>query len=99
MGPLAFFGLVVIGLVIGVAVQLLGKSTIRYEWLIVAVAISFGGYFASESFPGSAVFAGIKDWGPAIDGLLVIPAATGAIILGIVADLGMRTSPETQPGY
>lgn len=99
MGPLAFFSLVVIGLVIGFAVQLLGKSKIRYEWLIVAVAITFGGYFASESFPGSTVFEDIKDWGPAFDGLHVIPAAIGAIILGVVADLGMRTSPETQPGY
>lgn len=99
MGPLAFVSLVVIGLIIGFAVQLLGKSTIRYEWLIVAVAITFGGYFASESFPGSTVFANIKDWGPVFDGLHVIPAAIGAIILGVVADLGMRTSPETQPGY
>lgn len=99
MGPLAFVSLVVIGLIIGFAVQLLGKSTIRYEWLIVAVAITFGGYFASESFPGSTVFANIKDWGPVFDGLHVIPAVIGAIILGVVADLGMRTSPETQPGY
>ncbi len=99
MGLLAFASLVIIGLVVGFAVQLLAKSTIRFEWLIVAVAITFGGYFASESFPGSTVFEDVTDWGPVFDGMHVIPAAIGAIILGIVADLGMRTSPEVQPGY
>ncbi len=99
MGLTAFAALVLVGLVIGVAVQFLGRSTIRYEWLIVAVAVIFGGYFASESFPGSTVFADIKDWGWSLDGMYVIPAAIGALILGIVADLGMRTNPEIQPGY
>ena len=97
MGLLAFSSLVVVGLVVGVAVQFLAKSAIRYEWLVLAVAIIFGGYFASESLPGSTVFQGIKDWGYAFDGMHVIPAAIGAIILGLVADLGMRTIPEIQP--
>jgi len=99
MGLLAFSSLVVVGLVAGFAVQFLAKSAIRFEWLIVAVAIMFGGYFASESFPGSTVLADIKDWGPVFDGMAIIPAAIGALILGVVADLGMRTSPEVQPGY
>lgn len=99
MGLLAFSSLVVVGLVIGLAVQFLAKSAIRYEWLIVAIAIVFGGYFASESFPGSTVFESVKDWGPSFDGMFVIPAIIGALILGIVADLGMRRSPEVQPAY
>ncbi len=99
MGLLAFSTLVVVGLVLGLAVQLLARSGIRYEWLIVAVAVVFGGYFASESFPGSNVFESVKDWGPSFDGMFVIPATIGALILGIVADLGMRRSPEVQPAY
>lgn len=97
MGLLAFISLVVIGLVLGLAVQFLGKSTIRGEWLIIAIAVTFGGYFASESFPGSTVFEGIKNWGPTYDGMVVIPAIIGAVILALVADLGMRVSPEARP--
>ena len=97
MGLVGFGLLVVVGLVAGFGVQFLTKTRIGLEWLIVAVAVAFGGYFASESFPGSNVFSFIKDWGPAIDGLVIIPAVIGALIIGIVADLGMRSSPEVQP--
>ncbi|HZP97546.1 MAG TPA: hypothetical protein VFC31_14605 [Candidatus Limnocylindria bacterium] len=97
MGLLAFSSLVIVGLIAGFAVQYLAKGAIRGEWLIVAVAVVFGGYFASESFPGSTVFEGIKDWGPTFDGMAIIPAIVGALILGIVADLGMRASPDVQP--
>ena len=97
MGLQAFAVLVVVGLAAGFGVQYLSKARINFEWLIVAVAVVFGGYFASESFPGSNVFSGIKDWGPSFDGMVIIPALIGAIILGVVADLGMRTSPEIQP--
>ncbi len=97
MGLLGLGILVVVGLVAGFAVQLRGGSRIKYEWLIVAVSVVFGGYFASESFPGSNVFSGIKDWGPANDGLTIIPAVVGAPVLSDAADLGMRGSPEVSP--
>ena|SRR5689334_12748541 len=97
MGLIGFGLLVVAGIVAGFGVQFLTKTRIGLEWLIVAVAVVFGGYFASESFPGSNVFAGIKDWGPAIDGLVIIPAVVGALIIAVVADLGMRSNPEIQP--
>ncbi len=98
MGFMAFVILVIVGLVAGFAAQYLTKNTLPNEWLIVAVAVVFGGYFASESFPGSYVFSSIKDWGPEFDGLAFIPAGIGALILGIVADLGSRMSiPARQP--
>ena len=97
MGLLGFSVLVVVGLVAGLAVPYLAKSQIRLEWLVVAVAVVFGGYFASESFPGSNVFSGVKEWGPALDGLVLLPAALGALVLGVVADLGLRGSPEIRP--
>jgi hypothetical protein len=97
MGLLGFAGLVVVAVAAGFAVQFFAKSAIRFEWLIVAVAVTFGGYFASETFPTSGILSGIKDWGPEVDGLVIIPALIGALIIGVVADLGMRTSPEVQP--
>lgn len=97
MGLVGLSLLAAIGLVAGFAVQFLTKTKISLEWLIVAIAVVFGGYFASESFPGSTVFSFVSNWGPAIDGLVIIPAAIGALLIGIVADLGMRTSPDVQP--
>ena len=86
MGFMAFLSIVVVALIIGVGVQFLIKSSHTYEWLAVAVAAAFGAYFASESFVGSTVFAGIKDWGPEFDGLVIVPA--------IIADLGIRSTPQ-----
>lgn len=93
MGFLAFLSIVVVALIVGVGVQLLFTSSNPYEWLAVAVAFAFGAYFASQSFVGSTVFAGIKDWGPTLDGLYLVPAIAGGVILAVVAALGIRTSP------
>ena len=94
MGFTAFLGIVVVALVVGVGVQYLTKSAFSYEWLVVALAGAFGAYFASETFVGSTVFEGIKSWGPEFDGMFVVPAVIGGIILAIVADLGVRTTPR-----
>ncbi len=93
MGLTAFLSIVVVALIVGVAVQYLIKSSHTYEWLAVAAAAAFGAYFASESFPGSTVFEGIKDFGPQFDGMYIIPAIIGGVVLAIVADLGIRTTP------
>lgn len=97
MGFTAFFGIVVVALVVGIGVQFLTRSSFAYEWVVIAFAGAFGGYFASETFVGSAVFAGIKDWGPELDGMFIIPAVIGGVILAIVADLGVRTAPRRVP--
>ncbi len=94
MGFMAFLSIVVVALVVGIGVQYLMKSVHTYEWLAVTVAATFGAYFASESFPGSTVFEGINNWGPEFDGMFIIPAIIGGIILAIVADLGIRTAPQ-----
>ncbi len=92
MGVSAFIGIIVVAVVAGVAVQYLTKSSLRYEWLVIALAGAFGAYFASETFPGSDVFADVTEWGPVVDGLYVIPAVVTGAILALVADLGVRTS-------
>jgi uncharacterized membrane protein YeaQ/YmgE (transglycosylase-associated protein family) len=94
MGFLAYAGVIIVALAAGLAVQYLTKMSLRREWLIVAVSAAFGAIFASESFPGSTVFSGVKDWGPEIDGLVLIPAVIGAVLVALAADLGMRASPR-----
>lgn len=95
MGITAFLGLTVAAVLIGVVVQLLITRPLRNEWLVVALAGAFGAIFASENLPGSYVFNGIQVWGPEFDGLFIIPAVVGGVLLALVADLGMRLEPTS----
>lgn len=99
MGLIAFLCIAGVALVVGVAVQYLLRSSHSFEWLTIAVAGTFGAYFASETFvtaegkSATTVFANITNWGPSFDGMFLVPAIIGGLILAIVADLGMRTMP------
>lgn len=95
MGLTAVITIVAVALIAGFAVQYVTKSSLRYEWLVIALAAAFGAYFASEIFPASTVFAGVKDWGPSFDGVYIIPASVGALMLALVADIGIRASSPT----
>jgi hypothetical protein len=57
MGLAVFAAIVIVSLLAGIAVQFLGAKPSRYDFLIVGVTATFGAYFASETFPGSTVFA------------------------------------------
>ena len=96
MGITAFIGVAVVALVIGLVVQLVMERPIRNEWLVVALAGAFGAVFASENLPGSYVLAGIKAWGPELDGLVIIPAVVGGALLALIADFGMRLEPTSR---
>jgi hypothetical protein len=99
MGFFAFAGIVAVALIAGVVVQMYERRALPYEWLIIALAGAFGAYFASETVPGATVplLESIKDWGPTLDGMYVIPALLGGIILAVVAYFGTRTSESLQP--
>jgi hypothetical protein len=78
--------LLVLGaVVIGVVAQYIGRATIGYEWIFPAAGALVGGWLGSEAF-GT-----VSTWGPAIDGLYVVPALIGGIILGGVVDVVART--------
>ena len=94
MGMIGFAAIVIVALGGGFGLQYLTKKSLANEWLIVALAGAFGAYFASQSFPGSNVFSGVTSWGPEVDGLRIIPAVIGGVLLALVADLGIRTAPE-----
>jgi len=93
MGFLAFGIVLILALAIGFAVQFYTKTALRYEWLVIALAFAFGAYFASETVPGSTVpvLDAITNWGPEFDGMLVIPAIVGAVLLAIVTYFGVHT--------
>ena len=90
MGLGIFAVIVVLSLAAGVGVQVYGKRKSPYDFLIVGLTAAFAAYFASETFPGSTVFDTIKDFGPSIDGFLVIPGVAFAFIIATVAYIGTR---------
>lgn len=76
--------LIVGALVIGVAAQFIGDVKTNDHWVIVAVAALIGGLFASEF---------IVDWrtfGPVWEGLALIPALIGGLVVGVVVDVIAR---------
>ena len=90
MGIGAFAIVVVAALLIGVLVQLYLNPKTGYEWLIVGVAASVGAWLASE-ITWSRWFTGLTDLGPQFDGLLIIPAVIGGLVLGAVTEAVART--------
>lgn len=90
MGLAVFAAIVVVSLLAGAAVQAFGAKKSPYDVLIVGLTAVFGAYFASETFPGSAVFGTITSFGPAIDGFVVIPGIAFAILTATVAYAGTR---------
>jgi uncharacterized membrane protein YeaQ/YmgE (transglycosylase-associated protein family) len=84
MSTLAAVLLVVGALVIGVVAHFIGEVTVPYEWAITGIFALVGGYLGSEAFGG------LSTWGPAIEGLYIVPAIIGAIVLGSIVDALVR---------
>lgn len=96
MGIGAFAIVVVAALIVGVFVQMYLAPKSGYEWLIVGVAASIGAWLASE-ITWTQWFTGLTNLGPQFDGLLVIPAVIGGLLLGAATEAVARVveSPTT----
>jgi uncharacterized membrane protein YeaQ/YmgE (transglycosylase-associated protein family) len=84
---LGFGGLVllVLGAVaIGVVAQLIGRPGTGYEWIATATGAGIGAIVASEFIVGWQAF------GPVWDGLALVPALVGGLIVGAVVDVMTR---------
>lgn len=92
MGLGALIVIIIVSLIAGIAVQVLGANKSRYDFVIVGVTAAFGAYFASETFPGSSVFGTITQWGPEVDGFLIIPGVAFATIIAVISYIGSRRS-------
>lgn len=98
MGFTAIVAVIVVALLVGVGIQYLMGGTISYEWFVIAVAGAAGAFLASELLVTLSWFDAMKTWGPDTDGLLIVPAAIGGVILALVADLGVRLAlPQPTP--
>jgi uncharacterized membrane protein YeaQ/YmgE (transglycosylase-associated protein family) len=76
--------LIVAALIFGGAAQLIGDPRTGFEWLVDAIGFAVGALVASEfvtAFQAS---------GPMFDGLAVVPALAGGLLLGLVVDIVTR---------
>jgi len=92
---LAGFVLLIVGaLAFAFVAPLLGKS-VEFEGVVDAVAAFAGAFIASEFVIAWQAFA------PVWDGVALIPALAGGLVLGILADVAMRIvgagTPSSRP--
>lgn len=76
--------LIVGSLIFGGAAQIIGETRTGYEWLVDAVAAGIGALIASEF---------IIAWqamGPVVDGLALVPALAGGLVVGLVVEFATR---------
>lgn len=67
-------------IVIGAVVQNIGNPSFDYEWTVTGVAAMIGGWLGSEALGAAST------WGPEWQGMYLVPAFIGAIVLsGLVA--------------
>jgi hypothetical protein len=88
MSAMAALLLVVGALAIGVAAHVIGDVTVGYEWAITGVAALIGGYLGSEAFGTVSTF------GVAFEGLYIVPALIGGLVLGAVVDVITRYATQ-----
>jgi len=84
LGVLGWLALVVGALIFGVLAQFVGEARTGYEWLIDAIAAGFGALVASEFIVAWQTFE------PVWDGLALVPALIGGLVVGIVIELATR---------
>lgn len=70
----------------GILAQFIGETRTGYEWLVDAIAFALGAVVASEFVISMQTFE------PVWDGLAIVPAAVGGLVLGIVVELVTRYS-------
>jgi uncharacterized membrane protein YeaQ/YmgE (transglycosylase-associated protein family) len=88
MTTLAAVLLVLGALIVGVAAQFIGEVRFSYQWVATGIAALVGGWLGSEAL-GS-----LSTWGPQFDGMYVLPAIIGGLIVGFVVDALMRYTTE-----
>lgn len=76
--------LIVGALMFGAVAQLIGETRTGYEWLVDGVAAGIGAVAASEFIVNARTFE------PVWDGLAIVPALIGGIVVGLVVELVTR---------
>lgn len=84
---LGFGGVIVLvlgALVFGAVAQLLGETRTGFEWLVDAIGAGIGALVASE------FIVAWRTTEPVFDGLALVPALIGGLVVGLVIELATR---------
>jgi uncharacterized membrane protein YeaQ/YmgE (transglycosylase-associated protein family) len=76
--------LIVGALVFGAAAQFIGDTRTGYEWVVDAIAAGIGALVASEFVVSWRTFE------PTWDGLAIVPALLGGLVVGLVVEVATR---------
>jgi hypothetical protein len=92
MGIWGYLIIVAGALVIGLIAQFIGKAPTMYDWLVTAFFAGVAAWVASE------LLGSVSAWGPEVDGLFVLPALIGGVVIGALVDGAERyvITPTTQ---
>jgi uncharacterized membrane protein YeaQ/YmgE (transglycosylase-associated protein family) len=71
-------------LLFGIIAQFIGETRTGYEWLVDGIAAAAGAVIASEFIINARTFE------PVWDGLAIVPALIGGLVLGILVELATR---------
>ena len=82
-------------LLFGVIAQFIGETRTGYEWLVDGIAAALGALIASE------LIVSLRTFEPVWDGLAIVPAIIGGLVLGLIVEVvtryvtgGRYTSPR-----
>ena len=77
--------LLIVGAVLfGVIAQFIGETRTGFEWLVDAIAFGIGALVASE------FIVALQTAGPVWDGLALMPALIGGLVVGLVVEVATR---------
>ena len=79
--------LLILGAVVfGVVAQFIGETKTGFEWLVDSIAAGLGAIIASE------FIVALQAYGPVWDGLALVPALVGGVVLGGIVELVTRNA-------
>lgn len=84
LGYGGWFALFAGALLFGVIAQFIGETRTGYEWLVDGIAVALGALIGSEFIISARTFE------PVWDGLAIVPAVIGGLVLGIVVEVIAR---------
>jgi uncharacterized membrane protein YeaQ/YmgE (transglycosylase-associated protein family) len=84
LGLWGWIAVIVGALIFGVLASSIGETRTGFEWLVDAIAAGIGAIVASE------FIVAWQSYGPMFDGLAIVPALAGGLVVGIVAEVATR---------
>jgi hypothetical protein len=84
MSGVAAIVLLTASILIGAIPQFIAEPRLASDWVVTAIGVLVGGGLGSEAFGAAST------WGPVWDGLYIVPALIGGLVVGAIVDAAVR---------